>query len=228
MRLDSVGLALLVGGCLAVAPSTRSFAALLTFTDRAAWEASVGAFTEETFDSFTADQSFNNGASVDVGDFTLTGFGDATLGATVFNFIDAAPFDPSRPSPSGTTDLVVRVVDANFNFPPSPPGPVGFDIVFDRPQRAWGADFGTTGSALRVNVDGVEAGLAVDDGFFGFVDTAGTFTTIRIDTPLDAGGAVSTADRFVYAEPVPEPAALLLLALGAVGVGACGRRRGAD
>lgn len=216
--------ALLLAPCLLIASSSPARALILTFTDRAAWEAAVGTFSEQTFDSFSSDQSFNNGATVDVGAFSLTGFGDAAgQPPGVFNFIDATPFDSSLPSINRTTDLAVRVVDENFVFPPFPPGPVGFDIVFDLSQRAWGADFGPIGSSLRVNADGTEIGLGSEAGFFGFVDTAGSFTTIRIDTPPDFGGAQSTMDNFVYA--VPEPAAPTLLALGAAAVLAQWRRR---
>ena len=201
---------------LLLSAASPAGAVILTFTDRAAWEAAVGAFTEESFDAFVADQSFNDGLVVDVGDFMLKGLGDATLDGVVYNHIDAAPFDDERPSPNGTTDLSVRVADEDFDLPPNPPGPIGFDVLFDLPQGAWGADFGITGTEFRVNADGVEIGLGLANSFFGFVDTAGTFTTLKIDTPLGANGANTTLDNFVYGTPapVPGPATLTLLVLG--------------
>lgn len=192
-------------------------ATVLTFTDRGAWEAAVVGFTEETFDAFTTDQSFNNGSTVDVGDFTLTGFGDSNNLSEVLNRVDASPFSSLRPSPNGTTDLVVHV-DDRF--------PLGFNILFDQPILAWGSDFGETGSEFRVSATGSVIGQAVSNGFFGFVDTMATFTMVTIDTPTGFNGAATTMDNFVYSDQlVPEPATLALLGLGLAGIGFSRKRR---
>ena len=79
------------GGSIAVLATVLSISApanalnFTTFTDRASWEAAVGgSFSEETFNSFTVDTSFDS-SSVDVGDFTLIGTGSGSGR----NFIDA-------------------------------------------------------------------------------------------------------------------------------------------
>ena len=58
-----------------------------------------------------------------------------------------------------------------------------FDITFDTPIAAWGADFGAIGGAFRVKADGAVVGFGQSDGFFGFVVKTGTITTVTIDTP---------------------------------------------
>ncbi len=74
-----------------------------TFTNRGLWEAEVGSFSEETFNSYTVDTSFND-TNVDVGDFTLngtTGFGgvqiiDVPPLTTSFFNIDCNPWKVSK------------------------------------------------------------------------------------------------------------------------------------
>ena len=84
------------GGSIAVLATVLSISApanalnFTTFTDRATWEAAVGgSFSEEDFNSFTVDTSFN-GSSVDVGDFTLNG-----ITATSRQNIDVPPLSTS-------------------------------------------------------------------------------------------------------------------------------------
>ena len=213
---------LLLAICVTLAGVQQVGAVVQTFTDRSAWEAAVGAFTEETFDGFSTDQSFNNGASVDVGDFTLTGWAYSFPPAESFDRIDVSPFSSLVGSLNGTTDLAVRVA----RFAPLAPNQ-WFKITFDQPIFAWGADWGGTASSFRVEAGGRVIGFGQDNGFFGFVDTMAAFTAMRIDKPWTGirGAATTTMDNFVYSEPVPEPAtvALCLLALG--GLGLAMRRR---
>jgi hypothetical protein len=183
----------------------------LTFDDRAAWEAHVGAFDEETFDGFSSDQDFDAGAVVDLGPFSLQGFGDAGP----FNRIDAPPFE-SIGSLDGTTDVAARVCESD-----SLPCSEGFTITFSPPIVAWGATWGATFASFQILADGVPVGFPGDNAFFGFAKTDGVpVTTITVTTPAEFGGATTVVDDFVFALPEPAvalqgAAALLALALRA-------------
>lgn len=169
-------------------------AQVLTYVDRAEWDATLGAIQTETFDSFPADAYFDDGQSVDIGDFVITGFGDATVGGNVWNLVDVPPM--AYGSLNGTACVAARVADYQGQY-------VGFDIVFDEPIVAWGADWGVNFGSFRVLVDGVEAdrNTQFHGGFYGVLSGV-PFTTIRIDTYPDFGGATTFLDDFVYAREI--------------------------
>ncbi len=162
-----------------------------TFTDRASWEAAVGgSFSEETFNSFTVDTSFN-GSSVDVGDFTLNG----TSQFSGFQQIDFPPITASSSlNIDGTTQIVAATGSSS-----------SFTFTFDAPTTAFGASFNELNSnntRLRADSDVVPNlptvnGGTPGGGFFGFV-ADGEFTTLNFDSITGSGDGFGM-DNVVYA-----------------------------
>lgn len=159
-----------------------------TFTDRASWEAAVGgSFSEEDFNSFTVDTSFDNGSSVDVGDFTLNGFGDCCSND---NKVDASPF--SFGGVDGTSYVVGQVNNTGSTF---------FNMTFNSAITAFGAEFDRiSDDRITQLVADSEAPINIPDitsGFFGIV-ADGSFSTLAFqpgDSQFDRFGM----DNVVYA-----------------------------
>ncbi len=164
------------------------------------WEAAVGTFTEETFNSITTDQSFDNNGSVNVGDFTISATGSAANGG--LNIIDALPFVFSGLlDVNGSTHVSGEVVNsANTDI----------NVTFSSPTTAFGATFSgvNTDSLTLLSADSESVSTFPNSsGFFGFV-ADGSFSTVSISRL--SGGALNDffgADDFVYAStpstPVP-------------------------
>ncbi len=167
-----------------------------TFTDRGLWEAEVGgSFSEETFNSYNVDTSFNN-TNVDVGDFTLNG-------TTAFGGVQIIDVQPLA-TPSADIDSPIIRVAANSVS--------SFTATFDSPITAFGATFNgvsdnsavtqlTAGSDVVGNVPEITLG---NTGFFGFV-ADGSFSLLTVDSANDVND-VFAMDNFVYASsstPVP-------------------------
>ncbi|GJM45433.1 MAG: hypothetical protein DHS20C21_22750 [Gemmatimonadota bacterium] len=194
-------------GLLLTFAAGSASATITTFTDRAAWEAAVsGSFQEETFDGFPFDQFFLDGGLVDVPPFfQLRGFGDAFADGEPWNRIDVSPFSPNLGSLNGTPDIAARVANITAAGGGGGSPIVGFTINFGRPKRAWGCDWGPDGTAFRVVADDVVVGFAVSNGFFGFVDDSGSFSTVRIDADAGQSGANTLMDNFVFTEALITP-----------------------
>ena len=182
-----------------------------TFYDRSDWEIAAGLFVEETFETVRSDRTFNNGRTVDMGNFTLTGFGDATLWGESHNRIVAGNSQRS-------TKLAVRVCEAGMGCGSGLYCHIGFDIQFAEPQIGWGASFGRTGSSFQVSADGNVVGTPRnyrETGFFGFFlgdDNNEPFSTIRIDTePIRIWTTLSLSrqhPRVPHLAPPPPPSHL--------------------
>lgn len=178
---------------------SSTHAAFITYTDRVAWEAAVAGFVEE---DFTGDDGSFDGASLDVGDFTLTG--DSTAGFTDMVI-----------SGGEVTGNVCGVCGIGF----------GYEMTFDFPILGFGADYFSvfSSSGITLTTDFETIGSPVNsDGFFGFItDTA--FTTITVT----GNDEIHIFDRAVYtaASQVPAPATLGLFGLGLAGLGWLRRER---
>lgn len=187
--------------------------ALLTYTDRSSWNAVVGSYLMEDFNTYSVDTSFN-GTSLDVGPFDLLG------NATTFlsrDKIDVAPFVDSAFSVDGTPNANM-IVDYDKAYE--------VQMDFDVPFYSWGADFRDASTAEDLAIDLIIGSSVYDtiiipddyNAFYGFV----TSPRVSIDSLVfrsQTQAAVLdgfSVDNVVW-EPVPEPATLLLLASGLVG-----------
>jgi hypothetical protein len=201
---------LALGALLGTAAAAPAEAAIVTYTDRAAWEAAVSSFTEVDFNGFPGQPAFFAGVTVDVGPFSLTG--DST-GVDMWITNDHAQAN------------VCDAVLCGVTF--------GYSIDFDASILAFGADFGgLTGSGIAFDVDGEKVGgpRYGQNGFFGFVSTT-PFTSIRVFGVNE----VHVFDNVVFASElaptqdpvgVPAPAALSLLGAGLAALAVTRRRRG--
>jgi hypothetical protein len=190
-----------MGGVTALLATTLSFSApvhalsFTVFTNQAAFTTAAGSLSTENFNSFTNDASFNNGATVNLTDFSLIGFGN------VFdaNKIDALPSDFSTLSIDGTPFIVGQAQPS-----------LGFNATFNSPITAFGATFngisnsGTT--QLRVGSDIVGIITSIADGstgFYGFIAN-GSFSTITFEN-ANLNGDTFGADNFLYGTVTPVP-----------------------
>ena len=219
------------GGSIAVLATVLSISApanalnFTIFSDRASWEAAVGgSFSEETFNSYTVDTSFN-GTPLDVGDFTLNG----TANLSSYQTIDVPPFFNSLANVDGTTSINALLDESS-----------SFSITFDSPITAFGANFSsisTAGAIIQVNADSELVGgiptnsnTGSDTEFFGFIGDS-SFTTLLFD-----GGGVNDdvfgVDNVVYTSPsTPVPfevsPTLGLLTIGGIwGISRLRKKRG--
>jgi hypothetical protein len=176
-------------------------AAIVTYPDRAAWEAAVSGFAEVDFDGFPGQPVSYDGATVDVGPFSLTG--DDGLG---YMSIEG--------------DRAWGYVCGMC------PTPFGYSIDFDAPILAFGADYGAVdiyGLSFDVEGEEVQGPLPGENGFFGFVSTT-PFTSIRVF----GRNEVHEFDNVVFASAptaIPTPAALSSLGISLVALAATRRRR---
>ncbi|WP_293155107.1 hypothetical protein [Okeania sp. SIO2C9] len=184
-----------------------------TFTDRAAWEAAVGSFSEEDFNDFTEDTSFN-GSSLDVGDFTLIN--------DLFQIPTANFINTSFTVIDGTPNVDVVAFPSSFSR---------VELNFDSPITAFGADFQSVseGNFTTQFVIGSDT-IDIPDtplGFFGFVSDM-SFSEMLLEGPIVEGFVDRLRfDNVVYEQAsTPEPVSVLgLLAFGAVGASSMLKRK---
>lgn len=197
--------------------ATPALAQLTVYTDRAAWEAAIGAnpiFVED----------FNNLATGEIADgFTLdTGIIQITRDGSPNGADGALAISPG--SQFGNFDGTNHL-DGETGIMPGERVDFGFNgnSVF-----AFGADwvspFSGDGIALEVGNELIllDAVTGFNSGFIGFVSASATFSTISIvGTPEDITfQELWQADNVSYA--VPAPSAMALLGLGGL---VAGRRR---
>ena len=174
-------------------------AALVQFNSQSAWLSAVEDIPSvETFTGATG--SFNNGQTVDLGTFEITGFGDYNnSGYGPGNFF--------------TNNFLSGGVDAS----PS----TGFTISYDNRLSAFGFNFSgaCTGGCAQLEILGNQFTVATNgcfgapNAFIGIVATEGeTFTDIIVQSAgFSAFGQAESfvADNFASVEAVPEPLTIL-------------------
>ncbi len=182
-----------MGGVTALLVSTLAFSSsahaisFTTFTNEAAFRAAAGSLSTETFNSFSVDTSFNNGGTVNLTDFSLTGIGNSGAG----NKIDVPPIDFA----------------AQFNIDGTPAirgqtnSTVGFNTTFNSPITAFGGTFNNISdlgiTQLRVGTDTVgNIPTSLVPIFFGFI-ADGNFTTVTFAS-ANATNDGFGADNFLY------------------------------
>ncbi len=194
--------------------SSSANAAILTFDDRATFEAYVNGVTIDTLENLSSSYYF----SLNRGDYT---YDASAAGCT--NSLDCG--DNSN---QGFSYNYARLYGAG-NF------------VFDIPVNAFGMDFGiydgsSYGSSLKTTIylNGYSRTVtAVDqNSFFGIVDTSNNLGNIAYSreqsvydfAPESSGGLV---DNITYGSvsAVPVPAAVWLFASGLIGIAGLARRK---
>lgn len=187
---------------IAFLASLSAQAAILTFTDRAAFEAAVAGHTVDRLNDLT-DGPANN---IDRGAYTIN---IQSWGCS------------SGPSQCGNNSA------QGFEYPAYLWTYAGGTFEFGRAINAFGIDFGTyQQSQAQVSLNG-QAYSSANGGFFGIVDTTNTFTTVN----YAAGGSGSLLDNVTYgmagAAEVPEPGSIALFGIALAGAGFLRRRRAA-
>jgi len=187
--------------------SANADAAITTYTDRTSFEAAAGAITFEDFESFVVDAPFHTSA-VDVGDFTLSMTG---LPSTAYNFIDIAPPETPETNVNGSTNMRVFTDDSPLS---------NLIFEFDTAMTAFGADFRSINDTivrtqLIVGSDIVALPVAASSGLFSFFGFSSdiAFTSITFE---GLANDVYGIDNVSYS--IPEPATVLLLGLGGLGL----------
>lgn len=171
--------------------ASQASAAINTFTDRTAWEATLpgGApQTVEDFEGFTQDTEFRSAPlSIAVGSIAQVGIDEGFR-----NQVDVAPLEFT--DNNGTNHASCFV-----NFPEGGGAGTNGEISFGQPVSSWGADFeGVLGGELllvAIDANGTEVGTISPPSntgvFMGFTATAGEQVTkviLRSQT-LNPGGA---------------------------------------
>lgn len=199
----------LLGLFLSIAfASFNANAAVVIFTDRMAWEAAAGSFSEENFNSYTNGVSYEF-SPIDVGDFTVSVSG-STYGSS-WHFIGPA-FNAN--DVNGTGQLNIATGDLG-----------GTNLAFDKLITGFGANWsGVSNDRTTSIIIGNEViDLPnINGGFFGFISDV-AFTSV--DFVLTSGAADGFAiDNVVYS-PVPLPAAAWLFGSGLLGLVGMSRRK---
>jgi hypothetical protein len=193
-------------------------AAITTFTNRGAFQAALGSFSVENFNSVVGEPSFRS-SPLTIGSLTLQGFGGDQFGR---NFIDQPPYQFSVFNIDGTTN--VNAVTT--------PGDAGFTITFASAVRGFGADFAAfqdDAARSRIVIGGDTVIPAVNSGniiqFLGFTSTA-TFTSVRFEGNIAGDGfALDNVTFGGVAAAVPEPATWAMMLIGFAGLGFASQAR---
>ena len=189
---------------LSVLSASASAVSLTAYTDRSAWEAAVGSFILEDFESFTSATPYIT-SPVDVGDFTVSVSGE-NFGSIWHNIGPVSNGNDVNGS-------------AQLNAATGSTG--GTTLAFDFSIFAFGADWGgVSDNRVTSLIVGGEA-LAIPSlspGFFGFVaDAAFSSLLLQLTSGSADGFGLDDAVYSTGVNAVPIPAAAFLFAPALLG-----------
>ena len=203
MKLSILG----VGALLLASNCSAGIVAF--YTSQSAWEAAVGTFSVETFDSLAAGQLPVGSSAVGLLTFTYPG-----------PMHSAARIEAGA-GVGGTNALSGIVgIDGNTRFGDLP---AYNDITLPWAATAFGARWSSANSAgqLVLSIPGATINLpdhftGEGTGFFGFISNT-AFTTLRITpftTDVNNPGEIYELDNVKFNSVVPEPGSYLVLLSG--------------
>jgi len=211
MTFGRFGVAILT---LVLIAATSANAATITYSDRTAFESTLGFSATEDFEGFAVEHEFHT-VPFDFGAFTVSMTGTPS---TSYNFLDVAPAATSESDVNGTNGMRVFT-----------DGDDTLVFTFDQAITAFGADFKNLNDS-QSRTDVLAAGVLMTPGvvslgstsFFGFTSDT-PFTTVTFDGRLNDTYGI---DNVTYGQ-TPEPASLVLLGAGGLFLtfGAMRRRR---
>jgi hypothetical protein len=215
----------LVAAAALLALATTASAAVISYSDRTAWNTAVGPTTTETFNGIAADISFISPASATVGIMTFSG--GAGVNGDVTQKVDASPFAFGGFYSNGTTYVLGDILENTLR------------IDFSGGVAAWGGDFigiADDGRAARIDVfDAADVLLgsitvptaagAQNARFIGFELTAGGLADHLVFVHTAGGNDVFGIDNVGLPQAVSEPGTVALLGLALAGLGFSRRRK---
>lgn len=222
LRLIGKSAAVAIGlSALQLANGKMVHAEIVTFSDRAAWEAAVSGITTIDFNDITTDVFIEpafGGGPFDAGPFVITETGTQDIGTQ----IDAVPFSGANVDVDGTTYLLSQLQGVI-----SPPPTRETTLTYDSSIVGWGADVRSRFGGEQVRYDFIGAGQVSDPvetstTFFGMVSTVG-FTEIRMTSNFASSFGFDNISSAQFSS-IPEPSALGMLA-SAFALGGLRRRR---
>jgi hypothetical protein len=200
---------------LAVLGAAGRASASTIYVNEATFISAAGTLGFESFEGLAASNSVAAAFSRSLAAFTISGSPDAG----VFNLANY---------------LGTHATDGTKYIEVEGGGQQTITFLFGSPITEFGVtitDYGdfTAGAMTFVTNNGGSGNAALGsksdgtDQFFGFIDVANPFTSLTLSTAVGAVGDPFSVDRVRFSDttsatPVPEPASLLLLGTGVVGV----------
>jgi hypothetical protein len=200
-KLGAIMFNKLTFGLIAFLASLSVQAAVLTFTDRATFQAAVSGYTVDDLNDLTDGQELDS--NIDRGAYSIhmRSYGCA-----------------SGPGQCGDNSA------QGFEYPAYLWTYSGGSFDFVKPINAFGIDFGAYQHPIAVVFLNGEKYSSANGGFFGILDTSNFFTSVS----YSAGGSGSLLDNVTYgtAGPaqVPEPGSMALFVIALAGFGVLRRR----
>jgi len=206
----------LIANCMA----NHSSAAVIEYTDRAAFEAALASSTTFDFESLPPAGSADLLGSFTGDDETVPTFGDATVESTNGTGIYATDDfgAPTRQIGSQNSGGVLVSLAPGYSALGMDIGAIFGPSTFDYTLT------GTSGVLLSgtLNVaDNDFLGTATTT-FFGYISDSESLVSLQFERNANGANDFETIDNLIYGNPVPEPASVVIVALGIVA--ACVRR----